>query len=141
MQNEELTKWPFAQDLRGRALHFAKGSDRLKHEADEMIQQAPVMDGQPRGTKTSDPTAAAAIRRERITREIRIIEGALNDIEPEYREAIIENVCRGVRMEDLEGFSVSSLIRRRRTFLAGIVERAGWVEEWPEAWEEEWRSY
>lgn len=141
MQNEELTKWPFAQDLRGRALHFAKGYDRLRREADEMIQQAPVMDGQPRGTKTSDPTAAAAIRRERITREIRIIEGALNDIEPEYREAIVENVCRGVRMEDLEGFSVSSLIRRRRTFLAGIVKRAGWVEEWPEAWEEEWRSY
>lgn len=141
MQNEELTKWPFAQDLRGRALHFAKGYDRLKHEADEMIQQAPVMDGQPRGTKTSDPTAAAAIRRERITREIRIIEGALNDIEPEYREAIVENVCRGVRMEDLEGFSVSSLIRRRRTFLVGIVKRAGWFEEWPEAWEEEWRSY
>ena len=141
MRTDELTKWPYPLDLRGRALYFAKSYDRRRKEADALIEQAPKMGGQPRGTKTSDPTAAAAIRREHIMRDVRIIEGALNDIEPEYREAIVENVCRGVRMEDLEGFSVSSLIRRRRTFLAGIVKRAGWVEEWPEAWEEEWRSY
>ena len=138
MRNEELTKWPFAQDLRGRALHFAKGYDRLKREADEMITQAPMMDGQPRGTKTSDPTAAAAIRRERITRELSIIEGSLLDIEPEYRDAIIENVCRGVSMKYFtsRGLSISSLKRRRRVFLAGIVERAGWAEP-----ASEWRSY
>lgn len=134
----ELTKWPYAPDLRGRALHFAKGYDRLRHEADEMIARAPMMDGQPRGTKTSDPTAAAAIRRERITHEIGIIEGSLLDIEPEYRDAIIENVCRGVSMKYFaaRGLSISSLKRRRRVFLAGIVERAGWAEP-----ASEWRSY
>lgn len=136
MQNEELTKWPYAQDLRGRALHFAKGYDRLKREADEMIDQAPVMDGQPRGTKTGDPVAAAAIRRERITHEIGIIEGALLDIEPEYRDGIIENVCRGVPMWRLDGATERTWSRKRRVFLAGIVERAGWAET-----ASEWRSY
>ena len=136
MQNEELTKWPFAQDLRGRALHFAKGYDRLKREADEMIQQAPVMDGQPRGTKTGDPVAAAAIRRERITHEIGIIEGALLDIEPEYRAGILDNVCRGVPMWRLDGATERTWSRKRRVFLASIVERAGWAEP-----KSEWRSY
>ena len=136
MQSEELTKWPFAQDLRGRALHFAKGYDRLKREADEMIQQAPVMDGQPRGTKIGDPVAAAAIRRERITHEIGIIEGALLDIEPEYRDGIVENVCRGVPMWRLDGATERTWSRKRRVFLAGIVERAGWAET-----ASEWRSY
>ena len=136
MQNEELTKWPYAQDLRGRALHFAKGYDRLKREADEMIHQAPVMDGQPRGTKTGDPVAAAAIRRERITHEIGIIEGALLDIEPEYRAGILENVCRGVPMWRLDGATERTWSRKRRVFLAGIVERAGWAEP-----ASEWRSY
>ena len=136
MQSEELTKWPFAQDLRGRALHFAKGYDRLRREADEMIDQAPVMDGQPRGTKTGDPVAAAAIRRERITHEISIIEGALLDIEPEYRDGIIENVCRGVPMWRLDGATERTWSRKRRVFLAGIVERAGWAEP-----ASEWRSY
>lgn len=130
----EPGRWPYAQDLRGRALQFAKAYDRLRREADEMIAQAPVMDGQPRGTKTGDPVAAAAIRRERITREIRIIEGALLDIEPEYRAGIIENVCRGVKMRDLVGASENTWIRKRRVFLAGIVERAGWAEYDPEGW-------
>lgn len=130
----ELDRWPYAQDLRGRALQFAKAYDRLRREADEMIAQAPVMDGQPRGTKTGDPVAAAAIRRERITREIRIIEGALLDIEPEYRAGIIDNVCRGVKMRDLVGACENTWIRKRRVFLAGIVERAGWVEQDPEGW-------
>lgn len=130
----EPGRWPYAQDLRGRALQFAKAYDRLRREADEMIVQAPVMDGQPRSTKTGDPVAAAAIRRERITREIRIIEGALLDIEPEYRAGIIENVCRGVKMRDLVGASENTWIRKRRVFLAGIVERAGWVEYDPEGW-------
>lgn len=132
----ELTKWPYAPDLRGRALYFAKSYDRLRHEADEMIAQAPMMDGQPRGTKTSDPTAAAAIRRERITHEIGIIEGALLDIEPEYRAGILDNVCRGVPMWRLDGATERTWSRKRRVFLAGIVERAGWAEP-----ASEWRSY
>lgn len=136
-----LQSWPYAPDLRKRAEDYAKAYDRLRREADEMIQQAPVMDGQPRGTKTSDPTAAAAIRRERITRELSIIEGALLDIEPEYRAGIVEIVCRGAKMYQMESACVNTWVNKKRTFLAGIVKRAGWVEEWPEAWEEEWRSY
>ena len=131
---QTLDRWPYAPDLRGRALQFAKAYDRLRREADEMIAQAPVMDGQPRGTKTGDPVAAAAVRRERITREIRIIEGALLDIEPEYRAGIIENVCRGVKMRDLVGACENTWIRKRRVFLAGIVERAGWAEYDQEGW-------
>lgn len=129
-----MNKWPYAPDLRGRALHFAKAYDRLLREADELIVQAPVMDGQPRSTKTGDPVAAAAIRRERITREIRIIEGALLDIEPEYRQGIIDNVCRGVRRSDLVGACENTWTNKRRVFLAGIVERAGWAEQDPDGW-------
>lgn len=134
----DLKRWPYAKDLRKRAEDYAEAYDRLIREADELIVQAPVMDGQPRGTKTGDPVAAAAIRRERITRELSIIEGSLLDIEPEYRDAIIENVCRGVSMKyfTARGLSISSLKRRRRVFLAGIVERAGWAEP-----ASEWRSY
>lgn len=129
-----MNKWPYAPDLRGRALHFAKAYDRLLREADELIVQAPVMDGQPRSTKTGDPVAAAAIRRERITREISIIEGALLDIEPEYRQGVIDNVCRGVRRSDLVGACENTWTNKRRVFLAGIVERAGWAEQDPDGW-------
>lgn len=130
-----LDRWPYALDLRGRALQFAKAYDRLIQEADEMVAQAPVMDGQPRGAQTSDPTAAAAIRRERIRREISIIEGALNDIEPEFRSGVVENVVRGVPMYRIAGASERTWSRKRLVFLKGIVERAGWVER------DGWHSY
>jgi len=135
MTNEILTKWPYAPDLRGRALYFAKAYDRLVSEADALAVQSPAMDGQPRGTQTGDPVAAAAIRRERIRHEISIIEGALNDIEPEYRAGVLDNVVRGVPMHRLDLAGISTWKRKRRVFLAGIVERAGWSSS-----ESEWRQ-
>ena len=131
---QTLERWPYALDLRGRALYFAKAYDRLRREADELIEQAPVMDGQPRSTKTGDPVAAAAIRRERITHEISIIEGALLEIEPEYRQGVLDNVFRGVPMRAIKGACENTWIRKRRVFLAGIVERAGWAENDPDGW-------
>ena len=130
-----LTKWPYSLEMRQKAIRFARQYDEMKKEADALIEQAPVMDGQPRSTKTGDPVAAAAIRRERITREIGIIDGALLDIEPEYRQGILNNVCRGIPMHELVGASENTWIRKRRMFLAGIVERAGWASS-----ESEWRQ-
>ena len=129
-----LTKWPYSLEMRQKAIKFARQYDEMKKEADELIEQAPVMDGQPRSTKTGDPVAAAAIRRERITREIGIIEGALLDIEPEYRQGILDNVCRGVRMRMLTDASESTWTRKRRMFLVGIVKRACWIESDQDGW-------
>lgn len=132
-EHKTLDRWPYAPDLRGRAIHFAKAYDRLVREADALVAQAPIQDGQPRGTKTSDPVAAAAIRRERIRHEISIIEGALLDIEPEYRPGVLDNVCRGIPMLRLGLASESTWKRKRRMFLAGIVSRSGWASS-----ESEW---
>lgn len=121
-----LERWPYAPDLRTRALHFAHRYDAMIREADALIEQAPVMDGMPRSTRTGDPVAGAVIRRERIRQEISIIENALLDIEPEYRAGIIENICRCVPMHMLDFASESTWKRKRRMVLAGIVERAGW---------------
>lgn len=124
---QTLERWPYALNLRTRALRFAHRYDEMVREADALVDQAPVMDGQPRSTKTGDPVAAAAIRRERLRHEIRIIENALLDIEPEYRDGIVENICRGVPMYMLDLASESTWKRKRRMVLAGIVARAGWA--------------
>ena len=124
---QTLERWPYAPDLRGRALYFAKAYDRLVLEADALVAQAPMQDGQPRGTKTGDPVAAAAIRRERLRHEISIIENALLDIEPEFRAGVLDNVCRGIPMHRLDTASESTWKRKRRMFLAGIVARSGWA--------------
>lgn len=132
---QTLKRWPYAPDLRTRALQFAHRYDDMVREADALIEQAPVMDGMPRSTKTGDPVAGAAIRREHIRHEIRIIEGALLDIEPEYRDGIVDNICRGVPMYMLDFASESTWKRKRRMVLVGIVDRAGWASS-----ETEWKQ-
>lgn len=128
--------WPFPKRLYGQALYFAKGYDEMKKDADELIAQAPVMDGMPRSTKTGDPVFAAAIRRERIRKDISIIEDALLEIEPEYRNGVIENVVHGVPMRSLPGASESTWIRKRRLFLINIVLLNGW-----DILDDGWRQY
>lgn len=70
--------------------------DNLQEEARDLLEQSPVNDGQPRGSQKSDPTAQAAERRERVTRQIKHIEDALRIVPAEYRAVLIENVARQV---------------------------------------------
>ena len=123
--------WPFAADLYARALFFARGYARLQQEATDLLEQSPAMDGQPRGTQTSDPTFAAAVRRARVRREIFVLDTALNCIEPEYREIVKQNLYYGVPLNDLDAFSYASQAtwtRKRRAVLVDIVLRNQWAE-------------
>ena len=122
-----------------RALAFAREYDARMHEAAALIEQAPVMDGQPRGTKTGDPVAAAAIRRENAMDEIRIVDTALTTIPPAYRKGIFENVVHMVPFYALrlrgivsENTSNTTLSQHRQTFLVWICVLNGW---------EVWRQY
>ena len=139
MKEKPSTKWPYSPTMYARALAFAREYDVRKQEADEMIAQAPMMDGQPRGTKTSDPTAAAAIRRESAMAEIRIVDTALTTIPPKYRKGIFENVVHMVPFYALrlrgivsENTSNTTLSQHRITFLMWICVLNGW---------EVWHSY
>ena len=136
MKDRPSTRWPYSPTMYARALAFAREYDVRKHEADAMIEQAPVMDGQPRGTKTGDPVAAAAIRRERVTEEIRIVDAALNAIPPAYRKGVFENVVHMVpfyalRLRSIvpETTSDTTLSKHRQTFLVWICVLNGW-EVW-----------
>ncbi len=131
MRPRTPVRWPYSKDLYKRAIAFAEGYDRLKAEAMDLLMQSSAPDGQPRGTGTSDPTAAAAIRRERVMNEIHIIETAILDVEPEYRQVVITSVCRGVPLNHINGADYTSIrtwVRQRQKFLLGIVREAGWGE-------------
>lgn len=136
MKDRPSTKWPYSPTMYARALAFAREYDARMHEADALIEQAPVMDGQPRGTKTGDPVAAAAIRRENAMDEIRIVDTALTTIPPAYRKGIFENVVHMVPFYALrlrgivsENTSNTTLSQHRQTFLVWICVLNGW-EVW-----------
>lgn len=78
------------------AIWFIRDYDNMKREAQDLLDQSPMHDGQPRGTHTSDPTAAAAERRERVLRDIKCIEDAFAIVPDEFRKPLYENLVHRV---------------------------------------------
>lgn len=73
---------------------FIRDLPNMKREARDLLDQSPINDGQPRGSQTSDPTAAAAERRENVLRNIKCIEDAFQVVPEEYRGVLYENVVK-----------------------------------------------
>lgn len=66
---------------------------RIKAEAEGMLASSPAPpDGQPRGTKTVNPVETTAERRERHTAYLKVVDGALSAVPPEYRRGVWENI-------------------------------------------------
>lgn len=135
MRRDVPRAWPYSADLYLRALAFAKGYRDKLEKAESLIQQAPELDGQPRGTGTSDPVAAAAERREKVTAEIKIIEDALKKIPEEYRAGVLMNTAEQVpaymlRERGITFASDSTIYAYRIAFLSWIVVLAGWDVHW-----------
>ena len=86
-----------AKDRYLELLHFCRQYPEWQMEAASLIGiRGMKMDGQPRGTKKHDPVAAAAERREQLTRKIDIVDECAKAIgKGEWYAAIIQNVCLG----------------------------------------------
>ena len=148
MRRDAPQAWPYSADLHKRAPTFAQGSREKLAKAADLIQRAPEIDGQPKGTGTSDPVAAAAERREKVTAEIRIVEGALEQIPEKYRHAVLRNACDQVPaykliMDGELEASDSTLYDYRIEFLSWIVVLAGWDVHWSllEEYNEKYQSH
>ena len=76
-------------------LHFCRQYPEWQMEAASMLGiRAIKTDGQPRGSRKSDPVAAAAERRELLMRKIGIVDScAMETSRGEWYAAIIQNVC------------------------------------------------
>lgn len=148
MRRDAPQAWPYSADLHRRAIAFAQGYRDKLEKAENLIQRAPEIDGQPKGTGTSDPVAAAAERREKVTAEIRIVEGALEKIPEKYRHAVLRNACDQVPaykliMDGELEASDSTLYDYRIEFLSWIVVLAGWDVHWSllEEYNEKYQSH
>ena len=84
-----------AKDRYLELLQFCRQYPEWKLEASSLIGiRAMRADGQPRGTKRTDPVAVAAERREKLTMKIAIVEECARAIDGgAWFAAIIQNVC------------------------------------------------
>lgn len=141
MRRDAPKAWPYSADLYRRALAFAQGYRDKLEKAEDLLQKAPEIDGQPRGTGKSDPVAAAAERRELVTSEIKVIHDALGKIPEDYRRGVLMNTADQepaykLRERGVIFASDSTLYAYRIAFLSWIVVLAGWDVHWQQLEEE-----
>jgi hypothetical protein len=74
------------------AIWFIRDYDNMRREAQDLLDQSPIHDGQPRGTHTSDPTAEAA---ERTAQAYNDLVDAVENLSDQYDG--LENLTRGTK--------------------------------------------
>ena len=102
MSNRHPKKSKLMPFERKMAIGLVVGYDQIQKELDDMIQQSVVMDGQPKGNMTGDPTGAAVLRRERKRTKIEAVDKALLCIPPEYRDIVFRWVKADNKMTLVE---------------------------------------
>lgn len=126
-KKSELT--PYARKM---AVAIVQGYDQIQKELDSMISISVSMDGQPRGTKTSDPTGAAVMRRMKKRTTIEAIDKALLCVPPEYRKTVFEWVKTGATLMECGGDDAhrNTYSNWKEVFLREVAANMGWHEDW-----------
>ena len=120
---------PFERKM---AIGLVVGYDQIQRELDDMIQQSVVMDGQPKGNMTGDPTGAAVLRRERKRTKIEAVDKALLTIPPEYRDIVFRWVKTGRTLDECGADSAhrNTFSRYKEQLLYEVATGMGWHEDW-----------
>lgn len=98
---------------------------RMKKKAEEMIVESPSeLDGMPKGKNISDPTIAAVERRERLLKDIGILEEELTKLPGEYRAGVWNNILFGEAYPDYASRSTFGLYKSR--YIHAVAVRHGY---------------
>ncbi len=111
-------------------LHFCRQYPEWKIEANSLLGiRGMKMDGQPHGSRKSDPVAIAAERREKLLSKIAVVDECAKAIgNGEWYTAIIQNVCIGRPYTQIDQALMPTALRnafftRRREFFDLLNKR------------------
>lgn len=97
------------RDIYMQTIWFIRGYDRRAGEvARDPFSSPPPPDGQPKGTKTGNPTATLAVILADAQLSNRIVDEALSELPEEYRDAIRDNVLFGAPWPRINGVPMHS---------------------------------
>lgn len=113
-----IDKWEY-QELRALCRQY----DRKRLELESLLSiSSPQMGGTPRGGGTGKPVERAALRRQKLLEDVRIIEESARETAGgKWRAALIESCCRGVGYDHLQpsllpSSNRSAFFKARREF-------------------------
>lgn len=91
-QQKKNNEYQLPHDLYMRMLYLVRDYERMKNEANDIVNSFPMPSGLPSGNSNSDPTGDKAIRLVAINRDCDAVDNALEQIPKEYRKGIIEHM-------------------------------------------------
>lgn len=100
----DLSKWGISRNAYCELKAFCRQYDEKRREADDLLTvKSQKLTGTPGGGGISDPTARAALKRERLMRDCEMIERAANTAAGgRYSQALILNCCRDRALVDID---------------------------------------
>jgi DNA-directed RNA polymerase specialized sigma24 family protein len=117
-------KYVLPHDLYMSIIFMIRDYDRMKEEAQDMLDETSTPDGMPRGNSISDTVANKAAKRETLLAKIKAIEDSLNEVPPEYRKGIIDNIVEHKRYPDIA--DRWTFTQQKGRMICGIAERLNW---------------
>ena len=107
-----------------RTLWIIRDYERLKAERNELLYaQNYRQDGQPRSSDASSPTEAKALRLEQISRDIEAVEQALQTVDEDMRNGIMNSICYRVPYPYYPGERTWQ--RAKQKFIHQVAKNAG----------------
>jgi len=81
-------------------IYLVKDYDRIKEAWQDILDERPTPDGQPKGNQTGNPTYSIAAKREVLFRQMEAVEQAMLMIPEEYRRGVVNHVKYQIRFPD-----------------------------------------
>ena len=95
-QRTRRNQWVLPHNLYRQTLYAIRDYPRIKEEYEDLLQGSPAdMDGQPKGNNDGDPTAATAVKAEKLHNRLKAIDDAKMIIPKEYQKGIWDNIVYG----------------------------------------------
>lgn len=83
---------------------FCRRYPEMRMRVDQQAQPGHWLTGMPRGGQPGDPTAQAALRRDKLIHDCELIEQAAIEAGPECYQALLRNVTLGDAYEQVEPY-------------------------------------
>lgn len=99
---------------------------RLRRIADELVSpKSPIIDGMPHISGVSNPTGDLVERRQRILRDVYLIDEALAEVPKEYRSGIWNSIQFGQGYPD--DATRVTYSRQKSKFIHSVAEKIGFL--------------
>ena len=124
-QPKKKNPYLMPKNVYNQTLWLIRDYDRMKEEYESMDMGSVSLDGQPRGSSTSDPTARDTIKLLGLRDKIEAIDKALRLIPEEYKKGIWENITLYKRYPIDAG--VATYARWKQKFIWRVAKNMYWI--------------